>query len=470
MKPLNLLVIDDDPTIVKFFEKIAQKYGYSFHGATSGIEGMEVLSKRKVDVAVVDLNLPHLTGMQVLQRIKSNNKETEVILITGQATVESAVKALKEGAFDFILKPFVSIDLPIICIQKAMDKINLHQKIRELETRHDFREDYYGIMGRSPAMQEVYKLIDNISNSQSPVLILGESGTGKELVAHAIHQTSPRKTTPFIVINCSALTETLLESELFGHMKGSFTDAISDKKGLFQEADKGTVFLDEIGEISPSVQVKLLRVLQDGDMKPIGANQSIKVDVRVLAATNRDLYMAVKKGVFREDLFYRLNVIGMHLPPLRDRVDDIPLLAYHFMRKFSSRMNKKIEQISVDAMQCLQDYRWMGNVRELENVIERAIVLCPNSIITAKDLPSKILGETFYVTDSMKDHADLSKLTYQEAKEKALQQFNRHYILGLLQQTDGNISLASAKAGMDRSNFKKIIRKCDINIHEFRKY
>jgi two-component system, NtrC family, response regulator HydG len=309
----------------------------------------------------------------------------------------------------------------------------------------------------------------NIASSASPVLILGESGTGKELVAKAIHRTSPRKEKAFVVINCSALTETLLESELFGHTKGSFTGAIQDKKGLFQEADQGTVFLDEIGEISPSVQVKLLRVLQDGDMRSIGANQSVNVDVRIIAATNRDLYQLVKKGIFREDLFYRLNVIGVHLPPLRDRIDDIPLLAYHFLKSLSKRMNKKLEQISIDAMQSLQEYRWTGNVRELENVIERAAVLCQGPTITAKDLPTKILGQTFYVSDSPKDSNDFSRLSYQEAKEKALYQFNRNYIRGLLQQTAGNISLASIKAGMDRSNFKKIIRKCDITVDEFRK-
>ena len=466
---VNLLVVDDDPTILKFFEKIAQRQEWSFLSAASGVEGVELLAKHKIDVALIDLNLPNYTGKQILKYVRSNCDGTEVIFITGQAAIETAVSALKEGAYDFIMKPFENIDRPVICIQKALEKVRLHQKIQQLEKQDEFRDYYHGIVGRSRPMQDIYKLIDNISSSESPVLILGESGTGKELVARAVHETSPRKDRPFVVINCSALTETLLESELFGHVKGSFTGATSDKKGLFQAGDGGTVFLDEIGEVSPSVQVKLLRVLQDGDMKQIGANQSIRVDIRLIAATNRDLYQAVKRGLFREDLFYRINVIGVHVPSLRDRTEDVPLLAYHFMKKYSERTSKKMDQISVDAMQSLQDYKWMGNVRELENVIERAVVLCHASTITARDLPDKVLGETFYVADPLQDQKDLTKMSYQKAKDKALYQFNRNYIRGLLQETDGNISMASIKAGMDRSNFKKIIRKCDIDVNEFRK-
>ncbi len=334
-----------------------------------------------------------------------------------------------------------------------------------------FEDHYQDLVGGSSRMKEIYQLIENVAPSHSSVLILGESGTGKELVAKALHARSPRSQNPFVVINCAALPETLLEAELFGHVRGAFTGAIADKKGLFELANGGVIFLDEIGEISQAVQVKLLRVLQDGEIRRIGGSENIHTDVRVISATNKDLYQQVKAKVFREDLFYRLNVITVTMPPLRERQEDIPLLADHFLKKQrtpSGKNVKKVERIALDALQVLQEYQWPGNVRELENVIERAVVLAPGNLISARELPPKILSEMFYVPERSSDPLTVN-LPYQEAKEKALNLFNRAYISNLLKETSGNISLASSHAGMDRSNFKKIVRKYDINLREFKK-
>jgi transcriptional regulator with PAS, ATPase and Fis domain len=287
------------------------------------------------------------------------------------------------------------------------------------------------------------------------------------MVARAIHRTSPRAQETFKVINCSAIPSGLLESELFGHVKGSFTGAIYDKKGLFEEAHRGTIFLDEIGEVSPESQVKLLRVLQNGEYKRVGSSEISHADVRVIAATNKDLRSLIREGTFREDLYYRLHVIGIHLPPLKDRPEDIPLLAYHFLKKYRDKLKKDVREISVDAMQALQAYAWTGNVRELENIMERCVVLGTGPVVRAKDLPANVLSQTFYL-DAKKEQ-DLSNYSYREAKVRALNFFNKTYICHLLKKTGGNITVASDCAGMDRSNFKKIIRKYDIDIKEFRR-
>ncbi len=316
-------------------------------------------------------------------------------------------------------------------------------------------------------MLEVYEMIDRVAPGLSSVLILGESGTGKELVARAIYERGPRRDKPFLVINCSALPETLLESELFGYQKGAFTGALADKKGLFEEANGGTVFLDEIGEIPLSVQVKLLRVLQEGEFRRVGGSEMMQSDVRLLSATNKNLHQAVLDKGFREDLFYRLNVITITLPPLRDRPEDIALLADSFLKRDSERMKKKIAQLSPDTLQILQEYRWPGNVRELENVIERAVVLAEGETVTARELPPKLLGEFFYLPETQKD-VPLVHLPYRAAKQKALNLFNRTYISHLLTATSGNVSTAAERAGLDRSNFKKIIRKYQLDVKEFR--
>lgn len=329
-------------------------------------------------------------------------------------------------------------------------------------------ESYPELVGSSTKIREVCQLIDQVAPSNSNVLIIGESGTGKELVARRLHFKSTRRGGPFVVLNCSAVPETLLESELFGYIKGAFTGALEDKTGLFEEAHDGTIFLDEIGEIPPAMQVKLLRVLQDGEMRPVGAKRATHSNARVVAATNKDLAVLVKRKVFREDLYYRLNVITVALPPLRERMDDLLPLSQCLLEHLAHMAGKEVPTLSADALQSLQAYRWPGNVRELENVLERAMVLVAGNTITAREIPPKILGEVFYLADT---HAttEMTQLPYQEAKDVALQAFNRSYVTGLLRQSRGNISLASVKAGMDRSNFKKIVKKCEIDIKDLKK-
>jgi DNA-binding NtrC family response regulator len=465
---VNVLIVDDEDSLTSALEKLLRRDQRTFAAVASAGEALEFAAKNKVDVALVDVNLPDRSGIEVLERLRAGGSDTEVILMTGKGTVETAVSALKKGAYDYLTKPFDDIERVSVVVGKAIEKADLLRKIREMEVSGTEEDRFLDIVGKSLKMREVYHLIDRVAPSNSSVLILGESGTGKELVARAIHQKSRRKDNPFVVINCAALPESLLESELFGYRKGAFTGAFADKKGLFEEADGGTIFLDEIGEITPAVQVKLLRVLQNGEIRRIGGSENSRVDVRVLAATNKDLHQQVKTKAFREDLFYRLNVITLTLPPLRERKDDVSLLAYHFLKKFAEKTSKKVERISMDTLQTLEEYRWPGNVRELENVIERAVVLAEGGTITARELPPKLLGEFFYLPET-RSETDFIHLPYRSAKQKALNLFNRAYISNLLRQTSGNVSLASERAGMDRSNFKKIIKKCEINIREFKK-
>ncbi|MFH1830336.1 MAG: sigma-54 dependent transcriptional regulator [Pseudomonadota bacterium] len=467
MKTINLLIVDDDEGILKVFERLSKDQGWTYAVARSAEDALHQLGERVFEAAVLDIRLPGFTGLQLLEHCKKNNINTEIVIMTGVGSVETAVTAMKHGAYDYITKPFEDIERVAIIIGKAIDRYHLAQKLRQLERQRGDELSYEGILGKSRKMQEVFDIIENISPTSSTILVLGESGTGKELVARAIHARSLRSDKPFVVINCAAIPVHLLESELFGHKRGSFTGAVSDKRGLFEEADKGTVFLDEIGEIPAPIQVKLLRVLQEGEVRAVGDVESHNVDVRLIAATNRDLPALVKEGSFREDLYYRINVIGIQLPSLRERSDDIPLLAYHFLQLYSSRMKKKINKISVDALQALQNYSWVGNVRELENVMERAVVLAGSDSITSQDLPAKVLSESFYLLDDTIG-MDIAKFTYREAKDKALSSFNRAYLSSLLKEAKGNLSFASERAGMDRSNFKKLIRRYAIDINEYR--
>ncbi len=467
-KIIPLLVVDDEDVIIKIFQRISKIEKWNMGSCKNGIETMEFLAKHEVECVAIDLNLQGYSGLEILQHIKSTHPDTEVILMTGSTnSVESAVQALKLGAFDYLTKPFDNTEKLVLTIKNAIEKYRLVKRIADLQDNKDLPDHFEGIIGKSRPMQEIYRIIQSIAVAHSSVLIQGESGTGKELVANAIHHTSKRKDKPFVVINCAAIPEGLLESELFGHMKGSFTGAYQDKKGLFEEANGGTVFLDEIGEVPQSIQVKLLRVLQNGEVRAVGGSDNKHVDVRILAATNKDLLALTKIGQFREDLYYRLNVIGIHMPALRERSDDITLLAQHFLQKYNERTGKHVDGFSIDAIQALQSYGWVGNVRELENTIERSVVLAQDNMIKAKDLPPKILSSTFYMMDT-KD-ADLSHYNYQDAKNKALDIFNKTYLANLLHQTRGNISVASDRAGMDRSNFKKIVKKYEINPTEFRK-
>ncbi|WP_306547460.1 sigma-54 dependent transcriptional regulator [Desulfobulbus sp.] len=380
----TILIVDDEPNYQIVLAELLKDEGYEVFTADSGVAGLPIVHSTDLDLVLSDMKMPGMDGIEFLAKIKEFNRELPVILITAYAEVEKAVEAMRLGAFTYLAKPFSNQQL-LASATKAIEHYGLIREIRRLRAEATPRSGFGGMIGKSPSMRAVYQLIEKVAPTPSSVLITGESGTGKELVARAIHNLSPRKDAPFISVNCAALSEHLLESELFGHEKGSFTDAVVMRKGRFELADTGTLFLDEIGEMPPQLQAKLLRVLQDKSFERVGGNVTQHVDVRILAATNKDLKDEVDRGQFREDLYYRLNVIHIHLAPLRERVDDIPALVTHFIEKNSRNLGKNLD-ISPEALRLLVSLPWEGNVRELENTIERAAILCNGDKIEAGDV------------------------------------------------------------------------------------
>ncbi len=385
----KILVADDEQSMREFLDIMLSKEGYKVTLASNGEEVLRLIENDIFDLALLDIRMPRIDGITALKKIKDASPETVVIMITAYASTDTAIKAMKEGAYDYITKPFKIEEIKLI-IKNALEKRSLQSENILLKKVVRDRFHFENIIGQSPKMMAIYELLEKVSPTKTNILITGESGTGKELVAKAIHFNSPRKDKPFVTLNCGAIPEALIESELFGHMKGAFTDAISTKKGLFEIADGGTIFLDEISELPLLMQVKLLRVLQDKEFKRVGGTEDIKVDVRIISATNKDLEEAVREKKFREDLFYRLNVIQIKLPPLRERKEDIPLLAEHFLKKYSQELNKNISRISPDALRILLNYDYPGNVRELQNIIERAVALETSEELTPKNLNSYI--------------------------------------------------------------------------------
>ena len=459
-KHAKILVVDDDTIVLKAVTQILQREGYQVVSIDDAVEGLTAARDPSVDVAILDINMPNLSGMDLLKAIKSARPEVEVVMMTAYATVETAVEAVKAGAYDYLTKPFENIDEVSLTVGKAAERKQLKDRTRQLEEQLVVKNQFEDLIGQSNQMRSVFKLVETVSYSTATVLIQGESGTGKELVARAIHYRSPRKDKPFVAVNCSALTDTLLESELFGHMKGSFTGATGNKKGLFEAADGGTIFLDEIGDVPAATQVRLLRVLQEGEVKRVGANESIKVDVRVIAATNVDLARAKEQGRFREDLFYRLNVIAVQLPPLRDRPEDVPLLAQHFLRMYSAKLKKKLTGFTPRAMEALTCNRWVGNVRELENVVERASVLTSHEVVDVDDLPPGFQDQP--QAGSQVEVFSLAHLPYAQAKRLAMRAFERRYLSALLEKNGYNVSSAARAAGVDRSNFRRLLKQYEV--------
>jgi len=383
----KILVADDEQSMREFLDIMLKKEGYKVSLASNGEEVAKLVENDLFDLVLLDIRMPKLDGIASLKKIKATAPETVVIMITAYASADTAIKAMKEGAYDYITKPFKVDEIKLI-IKNALEKKNLQKENILLKQAVRDRFHFGNIIGQSPKMVALYDLLEKVSPTKTNILITGESGTGKELVAKAIHYSSPRKDKPFVTLNCGAIPESLIESELFGHMKGAFTDAIATKKGLFEVADEGTIFLDEISELPLLMQVKLLRVLQDKEFKRVGGTEDIRVDVRIIAATNKELEEAVKEKHFREDLFYRLNVIQIKLPPLRDRREDIQTLANHFLKKYSQELSKNISKISPEALQILLNYEYPGNVRELQNIIERAVALESSPDLTAHNLSS----------------------------------------------------------------------------------
>ncbi len=385
----RILLVDDEPLSLETIVELLREEGYEVHLVSNGKEAIAEVQQKDYDIVVTDLAMPEMNGMEVLAYMSENYPDTTVIVLTGVGTIENAVGAMKQGAFDYLTKP-AKIDEILLVLRRAQELKDLKDENVLLRSQLQAQYRFDKIIGQSAPMQNLYRIIKRVARTDSTVLITGESGTGKELIANAIHYHSDRKDKPFVPINCGAIPEELLESELFGHEKGAFTGAFKDRKGRFELADKGTIFLDEIGEMSPKLQVKLLRFLQETKFQRIGGSRTIQVDVRIIAATNKNLEKAVAEGTFREDLFYRLNVIPIHVPPLREREGDGPLLVHHFLKKHCEKKEIPQKRISNDALECLESYAWPGNVRELENVIERLIILTDGDEIGVEDLPKRM--------------------------------------------------------------------------------
>ena len=387
----RILVVDDEPSMREFLEILLMGSGYTVDTAGGGIEAVAKISGNDdYDLVITDLQMPRGNGLQVLEHVKKNYAHTEVVMMTAFSTTETAVEAMRLGAYDYLTKPFKVDEIEVI-VEKCLEKRRLALENRQLKSQLKERFSFSNIIGKSRAIRQVFQIVERVARARTSVLIYGETGTGKELVARAIHYNSPRSDKPFIVINCGAIPEQLMESELFGHKRGSFTGAVSDRKGLFQEADGGTLFLDEIGELSSAMQVKLLRVLQERLVKPIGGAHELPVDVRIVCATNRDLEVEVAEERFRQDLFYRLNVIQLNMPTLRERKEDVPLLARHFLEKFAKDLGVLLRGVEPAAMEMLLRYPYPGNVRELENIIERAATFETSQVLTVSSLPPQVV-------------------------------------------------------------------------------
>jgi DNA-binding NtrC family response regulator len=438
----RILVVDDEEQMRELLTKVLSKNGYHVSVCGEGAEALALLEREPVDLVVTDVRMPGLGGMEALRAIKELNPEIVVIIMTAFGSIDQAVQAVKEGAYDYINKPF-KIDEMLLTIEKALEERRLRHEVSTLRQELRTRYRFDNLIGKSRAMQDVFSLIEQVANSRSTVMVYGKSGTGKELAAKAIHYNSPRATKAFVAVNCAAIPSELLESELFGHEKGSFTGAIATKVGKFELATGGTLFLDEVGSMRLDLQAKILRALQEREVERVGGTRTIKIDVRVIAATNRELKKAVDEGTFREDLYYRLNVVPITLPPLRQRRDDIPLLVEHFIAKYNREFNRKVKGFSAGATAALYQYNWPGNVRELENVIERAVALAQSETISLRELPLdiSILGR-----DMIEDIQKVG-LSLREARNH----FERQYILNILEKVQWNQTEAARVLGLHRN-------------------
>ncbi len=458
MKPsARVLIVDDEPDVVANWSRVLERDRHTCLGATDGQRALALVEAERPDVILTDLQMPGADGLTVLRRALELDPDAVVVLITGHGTVESAVEAMRAGAFDYLLKPLPSNDALRLVVERGVARRRLVEENRRLRESLSPQVRFDTLVGKSPAMQIVLDLVRKAARSEANILIQGDSGTGKELVARAIHANSPRAAEVFVPVDCAALPEQLLESELFGHERGAFTGAERTKPGMFEVADRGTVLLDEVGELPLGLQAKLLRALQEREIRRVGGTKLIPVDVRLVSATNRDLAESVRKREFREDLFYRVNVILIPLPSLRDRAGDVPLLAYHFLGRYGRNRERPLEGIDADALALLEAYGWPGNVRELQNVIERACALADGPTLGLRDLPDHVRGR-----GRPGPTVPGKKLPLRQARETWLRVFTQEYLTDLLRDHAGNISQAAKTAGVDRKTLHRLLSRFDI--------
>lgn len=451
----HILIADDQQDIARGLALVLTETGAEVMTTSTGEQALEYIMRNSVDVVITDIRMPGIGGISLLEKIKEHRPRVEVIVLTAFGSIESAIEAMKKGAYHYVTKPFNNDEL-LIVVRRAVQEKRFHEELEYLRETVGKSYAFENIIGRNWRMQEVFETVRKVAPSRAPILIQGESGTGKELIARAIHQNSPRAKHRFMGINTAALPENLLEAELFGYKRGAFTGADYDKKGLLVEASQGTVFLDEIGSMSLVFQSKLLRVIQEMEVTPVGATEHVDIDVRFIAATNIDLEKAIKEGAFREDLYYRLNVVRINVPPLRERKEDIPLLSSHFVEKWSE--NGELKNLTPGALRKLMEYDWPGNVRELENVIQRSILVAEGDSIQAADV---ILGRE--QLPWLAEAEGFSGVTYDKAKEEVFRRFQKEYFTSLLGECNGNITLAAEKSGITRTALHRIIKKLGLS-------
>ena len=459
----RLLIVDDEPDMLRLLTRsVGQDLDCEVITAGNGRDALACFEAQPFDLALLDIRMPGMDGLQLLEEIQARRPGFTVVMMTAFGAIEVAVNAIRKGAYDFITKPFDHDEL-VHHLQNALERGRLLNENRALKARVSGAEAFQGLVGASPAMQAVFDRLAMLGKSDITVLITGASGTGKNLAARALHDLSSRREGPFVRVSCPTVPENILESELFGYAKGAFTHAITDRRGLFQEADGGTLFLDEIGDISPAIQAKLLQVLEDKEFRPLGRNRSVRVDVRVVAATNSDLKSRMQSGDFREDLYYRLCVVEVRMPPLSERLEDIPLLVDHFLTRHNPGAGQPPKRLSPALLGQFVNHPWPGNVRELENIVRRGVVMSGGEEVT----PEAIGWQASACVANL-DTDDLSAVPYREAKEDILSQFNRRYIHEALEKTAGNVTQAARRSQIERQSFQQIMRKYDIRSESFR--
>ncbi len=460
----RILIVDDEEVVLRSCLRILGEAGHEVDTVQDSEEALKKIDEGDYEVVVLDIMMPKKSGLEILQSIKEEHPDVDVIMVTGLSQIETAVLSMKLGAFDYLSKPFEPDEL-VMVVNRALERKRLLRENLRLRSELSSKYRFENIIGSSPKMQSVYRLVAKCAPTNSTVLLKGESGTGKELIARAIHYNSLRRDKPFVAVDCGSLSESLLESELFGHVKGSFTGAIATKKGLFEVAEGGTLFLDEIGNISLSTQASLLRVIQEREYKAVGGTKIMSTNIRLIAATNKDLRAIVKEGTFREDLFYRINIFPIPIPPLRERREDIPPLAFHFLKFFSEEMEKQVSQISVDAMTLLVNYDWPGNVRELENTIHRAVILTGEDVVRQGHLMNIMDMESGLDIDIPRTNEELKNIK-KAAREKAVEKIERLFVLDALKRNEWNVTKAAVETGMQRTNFQALLKKFHIRVRD----